>query len=289
MYDKELLGVYRDFVRERHAIWKKRQEDKPQPWTNDPILRSYKFTNDFRVLDPGSQFVLTDLYTDDPWDYLARCFLYRYTNLPKTWRYVRAELGRYPLAGDMSKELIEIIQDYRYGGNVVFSGAYIIMPNPGVTGSDKVVGAVELTRDFMATRSDEFLSADTPDEQFAILRSQPGVGKFMAMQILTDWGYGQDVDRENDFIFAGPGAIKGAKYLNPNAGAGDVIHDLTSEWWGDPSVRLGRHSLSLMDVQNTLCEFSKYARYRTRPPRPQRYNPAHPGPQPAPVLPKWMG
>ena len=41
-----------------------------------------------------------------------------------------------------------------------------------------------------------------------------------------------------------------------------------------------------MDVQNTLCEFSKYVRFQSKPIPTKQYVPAHPGPQPPPVLPK---
>ena len=62
--DVDMWLVYRAFVIERHKIWERRQAGEPGPWTRDPILASRKFTNVFRVLDPGTQFVLTDLFPD---------------------------------------------------------------------------------------------------------------------------------------------------------------------------------------------------------------------------------
>jgi hypothetical protein len=50
---------------------------------------------------------------------------------------------------------------------------------------------------------------------------------------------------------------------------------------GDP-VRVP----SWMDVQNTLCEFSKWVRFSEKPLPGKPYRPAHPGPQPAPLLPQ---
>ena len=43
---------------------------------------------------------------------------------------------------------------------------------------------------------------------------------------------------------------------------------------------------SLMDVQNTFCEFSKYMRYLRGEPERRTFRPAHPGPQPTSVLPE---
>jgi hypothetical protein len=39
------------FCRERHSIYLRRQASDPWPWTQDPILQRYKFTNVFRELD----------------------------------------------------------------------------------------------------------------------------------------------------------------------------------------------------------------------------------------------
>ena len=287
-YNETMLGLYRDFVIERHLIWEARQRNEPQPWTADPVLANRKFTNVFRVLDPGSQFVVTDLITPDPVDYLARCILYRYTNLPKTWYFMRSNLGRHPLAEDMNDTLIKLLQDYRDVGNTVFSGAYIIMPNPGVTGSDKIADAVNLTRNFLSEgKTEEFFRQETQKGRYDTLRSFPGIGKFMAMQILTDWGYGQPENRENDFIVAGPGAIKGAGYISDDKPE-ELIYILTRGWSQSKVVRLNGHPLSLMDTQNTLCEFSKYVRELEIPRKTSLYKPTHPGPQTAPTLPVWI-
>lgn len=288
MYNETMLGLYRDFVIERHLIWKARQRNEPQPWTADPVLMNRKFTNVFRVLDPGSQFVLTDLAATEQVDFLTRCILYRFTNRPKTWYAIRRTFGGYPNAVDMNDDLIEMLQDYRDDGNQVFSGAYIIMPNPGITGSDKIADAVNLTREFVVSgRLAEFFTVDTQAQRFKVLRSHPGIGRFMAMQILTDWGYGQPVCMENDFVVAGPGAVKGASFISDDKPE-QLIYTLTREWSQSKVVRMGSHPLSLMDVQNTLCEFSKYVRELERPRKTTLYKPDHPGPQPAPVLPIWM-
>jgi hypothetical protein len=204
---------------------------------------------------------------------------------------MRTALGRYPITYDFAGDadpITPLLAAYRSAGNTVFSGASSIIPEPGTT-FDKVEGAVRLTRRFVDTALDDFLDADDQETRFRVLRSVPGIGKFLAMQILTDWGYGATENPENDFIVAGPGAQRGALYLDPNTPAEEVIHRLTEEWDGQPTVRIGSHSLTLMDVQNTLCEFSKVMRYYDGKPVPKTlYRPAHPGPQPKPVLPVWV-
>lgn len=288
-YDAEMLDVYRKFVVNRHLIWKYRQEGLPAPWSDDPILMARKFTNDFRVLDHGSQFLMKRLMTDDPWDYLARCVFYRITNLPETWDMLQDELGEYPRAHHFVYEsdfLYEAIHHYRSAGNKVFSGAYIIVPAPGTKG-DKARDAIALTKGFIENHAADFFNAETQEDRFKALRQTPGLGKFLSMQILTDWGYGLDENRENEFVIAGPGARRGAAHLNAELSAERVIWELAVEWASDPVVEVNGHSLGLMNVQNTLCEFSKYVRYMSMN-HPRPYTPAHPGPQPKPRLPKWM-
>jgi hypothetical protein len=283
---------YLDFVPERHRVWEARQQGAAQPWTDDPILRTRKFTNVFRVLDPGSQFVLTDLAPDDvtPRTALARCFLYRYTNLPSTWRFLRDHFGEYPDEMDLyGPDLVEAIHHWRdVQQNKVFSGAYVILPQPNRPG-DKVEQAVGLAARWMNSHAEDFLAATSQQQRFAILRREYGVGPFMAMQILTDWGYTPQCgeDREAEFVVAGPGCIKGAKFISPDRPVEDTLEWATTMCRVLPGMPVlpGGRKPSRMDVQNTFCEFSKYHRYAGKPIPAKEYAPAHPGPQPAPVLP----
>lgn len=286
--DEKMLELYRKMVVERHWIWLARQDNQPQPWTKDPVLANRKFTNMFRVLDPGSQFVF-DLDAPDPVDVITRLVFYRLTNLPASWYEMKAVLGRFPVADDFTKRpevVAGILQSRRDEGYRVFSGAYVIVPEPG-TMNDKIEGAVRLTGLFVREKAEAFIGAQSQDERFAVLRSTPGLGKFLSMQILTDWTYLQEEEPDLSFIVAGPGAVRGAALLNSSKKPEDVIYDLAFDWMDHPFVKLNGRSLTLMDVQNTLCEFGKYVRERANPRKKTPYRPAHPGVQPPPHLPVW--
>lgn len=288
MYDDKMVELYQHMVRERHQIWLARQNGGTYPWTSDPVLANRKFTNMFRVLDPGSQFVF-DLDDDNPLDVLARLVFYRLTNLPASWYAMRSVLGRYPVSKDFVSHpevIAEILHAHRAQGNRVFSGAYIIVPEPGTT-NDKVEGAVRVTQNFLGNHALAFVTAPTQEERFAALRNTPGLGKFLSMQILTDWTYLQDNEPDLSFIIAGPGAIRGAASLNSVEKPEVVIREMASAWSDHPTVRLAGRGLTVMDVQNTFCEFSKYAREVVYPRKKTPYKPAHPGMQPKPRLPRW--
>ena len=287
-YDEDNLSFYISCVTERHKIWQRRQNNEPGPWTTNPVMANRKFTNMFRVLDPGSQFVF-ELDTEDPMDVITRLVFYRLTNRPETWDALRERWDRYPLAADFSDDSDALLKDlmaYRDAGNQVFSGAYIIIPEPGTT-NDKVEGAVSVTRRFVLEKAEEFLKAQTEDERFAVLRSTPGLGPFLSMQILADWGYLQAEEPDLSFVVAGPGARRGAKALNPDMSAEDVIYDAATAWMVSDEPLLEGRPLTPMDVQNTFCEFGKYLKEMEDLKKTTPYKPAHPGAQPKPVLPQW--
>jgi len=286
--------TFENFVKERHRIWERRMAGEPGPWTKDPILRSHKFTNVFRILDPGSQFLLTDLFgAADLKTVLLRCFLYRHTNLPSAWRAYRESVGMYPTwehLDHLESWWLEYAIDHR-----VFSGAYMIYPQSSTPGTNKISSVIALT-DRLFGEDDimpDFVKAYTQRDRFAVLRRNKGVADFMSMQILTDWGYSPgQYDRENDFIVPGPGAIKGAKYIAPGEKAERVVrwaHEMLLDDPECPTIEMPTGYLrkpSLMDVQNTLCEFSKYMR---KPAREQAYEATHSALQLRPEYPThWM-
>lgn len=276
------------FVEARHQVWEARQEGLSQPWTTDPIVSTRKFTNVFRVLDYGSQFLLRELVDPplSPRDQLMRFFLYRHTGRTETWEYLDLTLGGYPLVKDLD-DVLEAWKEYRGVPftRSLFTGAYLVFPQSHIKGTDKIESIVRLAQRLFTEGSPDdivpdFMAATTQAARFSALRRNKGVADFMSQQILTDWGYTQEF-REDDFVVAGPGARKGADILDPRSKAEDVI-----EWAVQairsmpivPTIGDGRMP-SYMDAQNCLCEFSKYVRYQGKPAPTTKYEPAHPGPQ----------
>lgn len=304
------------FVVERHRIWELRQAGAAPPWTDDPVLATRKFTNVFRILDPGTQFILTDLADPNiPFrDQLMRLFLYRHTGRIDTWQWLDLSLGRYPLVEDL-EDVRAAWKEYRGEPKVrtrnvdpknpgrttqvdfkrsMFTNAYLVFPQSDVKGTDKLDSIVDLAkRLFTETSPDyvvsDFVKASSQAARFKVLRRNKGVGDFMAMQVLTDYGYLSGVDREEEFLVPGPGSIKGAAALDPKAKTMDVVKRVVAEVRSLPDCpRLGYRPPSLMDIgSNLLCEWSKYVRFRGQSVPSKIYTPAHPGPQPAPVLPDY--
>lgn len=307
---RDMQSTYLAFVSERHRIWEQRQAGDPQPWTADPILSSRKFTCVYRVLDVGSQFLVREILPAESFeDVVMRCFLYRFTNRPEPWEFFEMLYGRYPTCDDLEDgTVLAAWKSYRgqeypiFGGAYrlhppqpqekaypIFSGAYQIQTGAANKGVDKLAWAVKTAQMFVEDYLPEYVEANSMRERLDLLERIPRVGEFMSMQITTDVGYAAGWD-ENEDVVAGPGAAKGARHIFP-----DEKPRWTIDWareqileQGDPLLKLpdGRtRPPSLMDVQNTLCEFDKYVRFTKRSPAMSPYHPAHPGQQPVPTLP----
>jgi hypothetical protein len=279
-----MIETYRRFVIERHRIWERRQLGLPGPWTTDPVLATRKFCNVFRVLDAGSQFLVGELLpATDFHTALMRCFLYRYTNRPEPWVAFKGRVGHYPSPEDLTDgSLLDFWRVYRAEGGAVFGNAYKMFSGLENRGTDRLTWAVELARTYFADDifTDTFAMQRAQADRARLLQTIPRCAGFMSMQILTDIGYSEHVQAdENEFIIPGPGARAGAAHIAPERDAEDLIRELTYYWAGGPAFLYGRPP-SLMDVQNTLCEFSKYVKYK---PSTTPYTGS--GPLPEPILP----
>lgn len=272
------------FIKERHAVYTRRMAGEPGPWTDDPILRSRKFTNVFRWLDPGSQFVINDLMCDDPETFLMRCFLYRHTNLPEAWRAYLRDTGHYPGLDDLD-DIRDFWQGYKHEGGRVFSGAYMIYPQSSTPGTDKIYSIIDLTKRLRDKGVfTYFVNVNSQDDRFRSLRQNKGVADFMSMQILTDFGYSTEF-REDQFVVPGPGAKKGAAFLGIPAPEAIDLFWLTMLKEDSLEVDGENRFISKMDIQNCLCEYSKYVRYQSKPSPEKPYQTTHTTVQLRPTLP----
>jgi hypothetical protein len=291
--------VYLDFVAERHLVWERRQSAVPPPWTQDPILARKKFTNVFRVLDYGTQFFINDLaHPNLPLpEQVFRAILYRYTNLPSAWDWYKSATGAYPRMRDhYSGELYRLWDGYHERGGALFSRAYRFGYVP--SGASRLDLIRKALRD-VEPLVDKLLLATTTEE---IVKTLPQYltnhcGPFLSMQIATDINYTElgHAGSEDEYIVAGPGAAAGLQLVFPGAEDSElpellriVTEDWLPEYPGVPQLELPRGKVrqaSLMDTQNTFCEFFKYHRELGRPDKGKSFQPQHPGAQPRPVYP----
>lgn len=249
------------FAKARHRIW----EGKP---VKSRILTTRKFTNVFRVLDRGSQYLLNLMNLhDDPIDRLAVSYFYRQVNRPDTMNdIIAANDGFVPEASeifsaDWYDKVVWPVAAARPGR--FLSGAYMILVSP----SDPRPTVAKMQSVFPAAAPWLGHVAEIGDlnTRVMLLQETPGLGPFMAMQIATDLGYCEgEPDQENTYVLAGPGSKRGVGYLlgkqyATEKEARDIITTFPVEELPPLPESNGRHA-SWMDIQNVFCEFSKYAR-----------------------------
>jgi hypothetical protein len=263
-----------EFARQRHAAY-------TGDAVTDPWVKGKKFTNVFRVLDRGSQYLLhhMDMY-DDPIDRLALSYFYRQVNRPDTMdAIIDANDGYVPNFEDITSEkfydkvVAKVIAD-RPGA--FLNGAYIILIKAGSTG-----GTLAKMREMfpaIGPHLRKVAGMNALENRVAQLRKSPGLGPFLAMQIATDLGYcAGEPDQENTFVVAGPGSRKGVAFMSSDKPE-RVIAGFPVDQIPTLPGSYGRPA-SLMDIQNVFCEYSKYVRYRIKGVVPittyQRHEPYH--------------
>lgn len=255
-----------NFAKARHRLW----EGKG---TKSQILTNRKFTNVFRVLDRGSQYLLQlmDLH-DDTIDRLALSYFYRQVNRPDTMDdIIAANDGYVPEAAEIFDpqwydDVVRPVAAARPGR--FLSGAYMIVVSPN--DPRPIVDKMQATFPAAANLLGHVAEVGDLATRVMLLQEVRGIAAFMAMQIATDLGYTKgEPDQENTYILPGPGAKRGAGYLVGKTYASekearDIIQNFPRELLPTLPGSNGRPP-SWMDVQNVFCEYSKYARLTEKP------------------------
>src|SRR5215218_3751079 len=271
----EVYDTFWYFAAERQAVFFERLRGRPYPWTEDPILRQYKFTNAYRASDRASQYLIKNVIYEgdqDPREVFFRTILFKIFNRIETWEMLEDEFGTVSHADYSFEKYDAFLTRVIESGRRLFSAAYI-MPSGGkrVGSSRKHSLYLKLLRWMMEDAVPERLSeARSMREAFGLLRGYPMIGDFLAYQYVTDLNYGELTDfSEMEFVMPGPGARNGIrKCFEDLGGLSEVdIIKVVADRQEEEFERLGLEfeslwgrPLQLIDCQNLFCEVDKYAR-----------------------------
>lgn len=272
--------VYRHywyFAAERQAIFERRLSGLSGPWTDDHILRTYKFCNVFRAADRVSQYMIRNVcYHDEvcsPEDRLFQIVAFRTFSRVETWETVREFLGSYPCIADLSSGRFGAALDFartRNGG--LYTGAFILCATDAYGRRIKHLNHVELFRHMFLLKglAPALLAAGSLREVYDLLREFPLMGPFMSYQTAIDLNYSDLINfSENDFTQAGPGALRGIKKVFESTGGRSP--EEVVQWMVDhqeeefarlrlPFGGLWGRPLHAIDCQGLFCETDKYCR-----------------------------
>ena len=248
--DWDSVHHFKDFVIDRYRIHKRKDiKGLPAPWTKNPILQEYKFTNVRREHDRQTKYLLENI-THNPEltleDKIVNSFLFRAWNNWVTLRDFGFPYAARFLYDPNTKEAIRPLYHklneenpdrlwynnaYNQGGTKCawkFADADI-RKVPYRFGDEKAMGddkypdyepdiplrpfhvGIWLGRGHIV---DKLLHAKDQQECFEIIKSVRGFADFLAYQVFVDLTYIKEFPfSENEFTIAGPGCKKGLDYI----------------------------------------------------------------------------
>lgn len=282
------------FIYERQSVWHRRFVEKTsEPWTDNLILQKNKFTNIYRELDPGTVFCRTQIMErDEPRpDIVFNVMMYRLMCKISTYQFI----GFQHLNSFSTKRLENDLRMIYETGEPVFGNAYLISPYSSMGSDLKYVNVARLFGSICFSFDDFFQKLDRApsfEMAFKVINSMYGFGPFLAYQVMVDLTYPLDTKyrsailpfSQDDWARLGPGALRGLarmihtwstpqtlsalRWLHANQQKMFERYELDFPYLKNEEGR--EIPISLANMQNCLCEYSKYANIKEGSGKAQR-------------------
>ena len=271
----EVYDTYWRFAAKRQDVFFKRVYNALPPWTDDPILSHFKFTNAYRASDRVSQFLIRNvIYSGDqqPDEVFFRTILFKLFNKTETWQLLERSLGPLTTATFDLHSFDNVLTAAMARKQTIYSAAYI-MPSGGKHGEPKKhCNHLMLLRNMLADSVPQRITQmKRMRDVFEVLLSYPMIGDFLAYQYATDLNYSVLTSfSEMEFVVPGPGARDGIRKCFSDLGGlneADVVkmvadrQEVEFDRLGLDFKSLWGRPLQLIDCQNLFCEVDKYARH----------------------------
>lgn len=260
--NKHHLDRLQFWIAERERIRILKEAGAPKPWTQDPILQSYRFCNVHREDDAVTRWIREKWR--EPFmghdNMVPAMALARLVNWPPCLDFIG-----FPEIWD-EEEYVSMMQSLKDEGHRLWSGAYMV--TAGGKKEPKHVAVCRMVTQFCVMRTD-FLSCYDAWQEFQYV---PGMGSFLAAQMVADLKHThvlKEMDDVYTFCAPGPGSMKGM----------NLLHDLpeNTDWSQEEFENAVNHLrtfspefVDAQDMQNCLCEFFKYSRGTSRSKYPGR-------------------
>lgn len=259
------------WIKEREKVRIAKERGDALPWTQDPIIATYRFCNVRREDDRGTVWIrqhIREAFAGHPNLWFMLCIA-RQINWPDTLAELIAERAWPVDDGRFTPSLITSVLNRRKArGDKVYTGAYMISA-PSTKGADKqayiaetVIGALWRRREHFPTWNVSLRSVHE------WLTASNGWGNFMAYQALVDMRFTPLLAEAPDvttWAAAGPGTLRGLNRLHGRAvdfvlGQGLARNEMRKIYefvQAETGV-----AMDFSDVPNILCETDKYLRVK---------------------------
>ena len=261
-------------------FWNK-YELMEKPWTNDSILRNYKFTNVYRSCDRVSQYLIRNvIYNEDnsfnEIDILLRILVFKIFNKIETWEYLERRIGVIKVDNFKLRDINNVLLEKK-SNSTIFSNAYMM------TGTHTLYNHLtykhekwlQMVKDELIDGKvlENILAAKSLEDVYSLLRACSFIGDFLAYQYTIDFNYSPVINfGENSFVKAGIGSIRGIKKCFTSLdgksyeGAIRITLDNFEKYQKKYDMlefkNLFGRNPTLIDVQNCFCETDKYLRVK---------------------------
>lgn len=287
------------WIRERERIRELKESGAPPPWTEDEILRTYRFCNVHRKDDRVSRWLRANVLTPERLSevgydsFVGFTALCRWINWPPTIQYLM-DCGIWPAPRLRWKAIVAEMERLKDGKGVpiwgpnpgkrkVWTGAYMITARGARPGQSKASFIIQdvIRKQLnarMRNRLREPFKVYSKQGAWEVLTSCNNWGSFMAGQVVDDWTWTPLLWQAKDnYSWApqGPGSIRG---LNRLLGLPLRTRHSQEDWLRHlcalrmvviKELGVKFRSMTLHDLQNCLCELDKYLRAETGEGKPR--------------------
>lgn len=278
---REMISELAYYLNERESIRLKKERNEPRPWTTDPILSKFKFTNVLREHDFTSQAFLK-IYNENKnaskWQKFRTAAVYRYFG---TATFANA-IG---FLNDWDPdELYQKADTLVKRGEKIFTSAYVVT-NGGISAPKHEVVINYYLRPLLGSPTMAAMitngehSFQTLAEKMYTYAGFGGQG-FMTKEVLSDYALQtRSFDDAYSWTPIGPGALRGLAWIFPeyrvSTGGGKIESSAPKKGQAvSRLVQIGNdlnplledhvpkfgQGLDLHGIQFALCEFDKYCR-----------------------------
>ena len=302
--EENLLHLY-NFIKRRYSIHlKKDVMHKPAPWTKDPVLQEFRFTNIRREHDRESKWLIQhisenpDLAYDDK---LLNSILFRLFNKHETSELIGMPIHFSKYKNWDPEKYRHLFEDALEDDphRVFFTGAfntgglkralkwYLPEDTPNNSMEMRVMYFVKYL--LGSSMLEDIKNAKTQKDVFKTLSSCMGIGSFLGYQMFVDMTYIEEFPfSENEFTIAGPGCRWGLDYLFDDKDGMSyeecifwvrdnlerLFHEVLGKEWDCQKVFADLpeedRCFNVMSLENCFCELSKYIRAKTGAGRPRK-------------------
>ena len=250
------------WMEERHRIFLKKDMGLPRNhWTDDEILKTYRFTNPFRENDKTTVWfrekMRDPLNGDDA--ILMATVIFRWFNLIETGETLLANNLHVEWNPEIAREEIKKQSKYVTGG-------YIIKTPDGMDKVDGVIWCINRVWPQREQLANDIRSNNLRGSWNTVMQF-PYLGAFMAYELITDLRHTHFLDGADDIYTwanAGPGAMRGLNriydrplnFKSRKHNFTKEMHELllcSSEYLAKDFLP----RLEMRDIEHSLCEFDK--------------------------------